>query len=74
MTGDAGRETEIALDFLETGRDYEAEILADDLLDASVPRGYKSEKRIVRKGDRLNVKMPAAGDFCAVIRMQDVAF
>ena len=70
MTGDAAHETEIALDFLRAGCDYEAEILADDLSDAGTPRGYRSEKRIVRKGDRLNVKMSAAGGYCAVIRMK----
>ena len=70
MTGDAAHETEIALDFLEAGCDHEAEILADDLSDAGAPRGYRSERRIVRKGDRLNVKMSAAGGFCAVVRMK----
>ena len=71
MTGDAAHETEIALDFLEAGRDYEAEILADDLSDVGVPRGYRREKRIVRKGDKLIVKMAASGGFCAVVRINN---
>ena len=68
ISGDAAHETEIALDFLESGRDYNAEILSDDLLDSAVPRGYRHEERIVRRGDKLKVKMSAAGGYCAVIR------
>ena len=70
MTGDAAHETEMVLDFLEAGRDYEVESLSDDLSDVSVPRGYRSERRIVRRGDSLNVKMSAAGGFCAIVRMR----
>ncbi len=50
------------------GRDYNAEILSDDLSDSTVPRGYRHEKRIVRRGDKLKVKMSAAGGYCAVVR------
>ena len=72
IAGDAAHETEIALDFLEAGLDYEAEILADDLSDVSIPRGYRREKRIVRKDDKLEVKMSASGGYCAVVKIAEL--
>ena len=43
----------------ESGETDTAKWMTDDLVSAAVPRPYRHERRTVRKGDLLNVKMPA---------------
>ena len=66
LAGEDAHETSIALDFLEEGAEYQLTLLLDDPDDSSVPRGYRLEKRIVRRGDVVRVRMMPSGGFCAV--------
>ena len=68
MAGEAEHETKLLLDFLPEGGEWEAELLFDDLSDEGVPRGYRHERRTVRREDTLEIRMAKAGGFCAIIR------
>lgn len=67
MAGDDAHETKLPLDFLPGGGEWDAEILSDDLSDDVVPRGYRLERRAVRKGDAIEIHMARSGGFCAII-------
>ena len=68
MAGEAEHETKLLLDFLPEGGEWEAELLFDDLSDERVPRGYRHERRTVRREDTLEIRMAKAGGLCAIIR------
>lgn len=67
MAGDAAHETKLLLDFLPEGGEWVAEMLSDDLSDEDAPRGYRQEKRAVRRGDAIEIRMARSGGFCATI-------
>ena len=67
MAGDAAHETKLLLDFLPEGGEWEAEMLSDDLSDEDAPRGYRQERRAVRRGDAIEIRMDRSGGFCATI-------
>jgi alpha-glucosidase len=68
MAGDTAHETKLALDFLEEGVEWEAEILSDDMSDDGVPRGYRHERQVVRRGGVIGISMSRSGGFCAIIQ------
>ena len=63
LTNEKPREFTIDLDFLLEGVSYEAQIYADaaDAHYLDNPEAYKIEKRKVKKGDMLNLKLAAGG-------------
>lgn len=62
-----GRELEVTLDFLGEG-EYEAEIFMDGVNADRWGEDYRLEKKTVRKGDVLPVKMANGGGWAAIIR------
>ena len=67
LAGEAAHVTELQLDFLEPGVDYELNLLADDLSSAAVPRPYVRTRRTVRRGETVRIEMAACGGFCATL-------
>ena len=69
MTNWDGRSLNIALDFLQDGKTYEAEIFADGINANRVGNDYATLKRTVKKGDKLDIKMAPGGGWAAKFKL-----
>jgi alpha-glucosidase len=67
MTGWNERQVELALDFLDEGNSYRAEIFCDGTNANRIGNDYKMVTQVVKKGDKLAVKMAKGGGMAARI-------
>lgn len=67
ITSDSARNYDVKLDFLPKGKDFDAEIIADNADSEAHPRRYDVIKRPVKRGDTLPLALVKGGG--AVVRL-----
>jgi alpha-glucosidase len=65
MSNWQSRKIEIALDFLDQGKTYEAEIFADGVNADRIGNDYQVIRKIVKKGDVITAEMAPGGGYAA---------
>lgn len=63
MTNWDAREIEVTFDFLPEGRTFEAEIFTDGINADKQAEDYRIERRTIRKGDSIRLRMAPGGGF-----------